>query len=153
MHLYRIARTRHVHDLSGTGAHLYGGRWNRRGTGILYTSPTRSLATVEYLVHVPIPLVPAGLSIATIEVPDDTAADEIAPSILPREWRQHPSPPELAAIGTKWAQSPAHALLLKVPSAVVEGETNILIDPLHSEMERVRLADIQPYTFDYRLLR
>lgn len=153
MHLYRIARTSHIRDLAGTGARLYGGRWNHRGTGILYTSPTRALATVEYLVHVPVSLAPANLSIATIELPDDIAADEIDPSVLPCAWRRHPSPPELAAIGTEWTQSPAHALLLEVPSAVVEGEANILIDPLHPEMKKVRLTDTRPYTFDHRLLR
>jgi RES domain-containing protein len=153
MRLYRIARTLHIRDLSGVGARLYGGRWNRRGTSILYASPTRALATVEYLVHVPISLAPAGLSIATIEVPDDAPADEIDPSVLPPEWRRHPPPPGLAAIGTEWAQSPAHALLLKVPSAVVEGEMNVLIDPLHPGMEGVELADSRPYTFDHRLLR
>ena len=153
MHLYRITRTRYVRDLSGNGARLYGGRWNRKGIGILYTSPTRALATVEYLVHVPIALAPADLSVATFELPDDTRAEKVDPTVLLSGWRRHPPPPELAAIGTKWAQSPAHALLLEVPSAVVEGESNVLIDPLHLEMKRVRLVDIRPYTLDERLLR
>jgi RES domain-containing protein len=151
MHLYRITRTRYVRDLSGNGARLFGGRWNRKGIGILYTSPTRALATVEYLVHVPVALAPADLSIATLELPDDTSAEKVDPTVLPSGWRRHPPPPELSAVGTKWVQASAHALLLEVPSAVVEGESNVLIDPLHPEMERVRLAEIRPYTLDERL--
>jgi len=53
MTVYRIAKTKHIRNLSGTGARMHGGRWNRKGIGILYTSESRALATVEYLVHVP----------------------------------------------------------------------------------------------------
>ncbi|MCI0493899.1 RES family NAD+ phosphorylase, partial [candidate division KSB1 bacterium] len=42
-----------MNDLTGTGARQYGGRWNHKGTGIIYTSESRSLAILEYLVHVP----------------------------------------------------------------------------------------------------
>ncbi len=52
MIVYRIAKTKYINDFSGSGARLYGGRWNHKGVGIIYTSGTRSLATVEYLVHV-----------------------------------------------------------------------------------------------------
>jgi RES domain-containing protein len=51
MIVYRIARANYIRDLSGIGSRLYGGRWNRKGTGIIYTSETRALATLEYLVH------------------------------------------------------------------------------------------------------
>lgn len=53
MKLYRIAQTAHIKDLSGTGARLYGGRWNEKGVGVVYTSESRALAILEYLVHVP----------------------------------------------------------------------------------------------------
>ena len=49
MRLFRIAKNRYISDLSGTGARANGGRWNRVGVGLLYTSPSRALATVEYL--------------------------------------------------------------------------------------------------------
>lgn len=47
MRVYRIAKTKYIRDLSGTGARIYGGRWNKKGLGILYTSENRALATVE----------------------------------------------------------------------------------------------------------
>jgi len=52
--LYRIAKTRHIYDLTGAGARLYGGRWNHKGIGMIYTSETRSLASLEFLVHIAI---------------------------------------------------------------------------------------------------
>lgn len=71
MRVYRIAKTKYIHDLSGAGARIYGGRWNNKGVGLLYTSENRALATVEHLGHVPLSIVPNELSIATIQIPDD----------------------------------------------------------------------------------
>ncbi|NIR50304.1 RES family NAD+ phosphorylase [candidate division KSB1 bacterium] len=63
MKVYRIARSAYIEDLSGTGARLYGGRWNHKGTSIVYTSKNRALATVEYLVHVSLAILPTDLSL------------------------------------------------------------------------------------------
>ena len=81
MEVFRIAKTRYVADLAGTGARLYGGRWNYEGVSLIYTSTTRALATVEFLVHVPIGLIPKGLGIATIELPDDILPDQVSEAV------------------------------------------------------------------------
>jgi len=52
--VYRIAKTRYIYDLTGAGARLYGGRWNQKGIGMIYTSENRSLASLEFLVHIAI---------------------------------------------------------------------------------------------------
>ncbi|MGB7291064.1 MAG: RES family NAD+ phosphorylase [Thermodesulfobacteriota bacterium] len=151
MIVYRIAKTRRrISDLSGIGAKLYGGRWNNKGTGIVYTSESRSLATVEYLVHVPISIIPDGLSIASIKIPDSIKPKHVLPGDLPNKWRDYPPPPELAEIGTKWALS-NETLLLRVPSAVVENEFNILINPQHPDMKRITISKIENFRFDKRL--
>lgn len=134
------------------GARLYGGRWNHPGTALIYTSETRSLATVEFLVHVSSSHVPIDLSMATIEIPGDIVAEEVAVSSLPRNWRDTPAPLELAELGTYWAR--AHrSFLLRVPSAVVEHEYNVLINPLHADMSRIVLVEVESYTLDERLVR
>jgi RES domain-containing protein len=152
MLVYRIARTKNIHDLSGTGAKVYGGRWNKKGIGIIYTSENRALATVEYLVHVPLSLVPGDISIATLKIPDGIVPKEISISGLPANWRDYPAPPELAEIGTRWALA-NDTLLLRVPSAVVEHEWNILINPSHPDMKHVSISQTERYTLDARLLR
>ena len=43
MQVYRIAQKAFINDLSGEGARLFGGRWNRRGIPLLYTAESRSL--------------------------------------------------------------------------------------------------------------
>jgi len=51
MVLYRITSKAYVRDLSGTGAFLYGGRWNKKGIRMLYTSGSLSLAALEIVVN------------------------------------------------------------------------------------------------------
>jgi len=151
MLVYRIAKKDVVKDLTGTGAKLYGGRWNHRGTAVVYTSETRALAAVEFLVHVSLSNVPRGLIIATIEIPDDIVPEEAPRASLPRGWRDYPAPREVADLGTRWVKS-NKSLLLRVPSAVVEQEYNILINPLHSDMGKVVLQGVEKFEFDKRLV-
>lgn len=152
MLVYRIAKTKYIHDLSGTGARVYGGRWSKKGIGIIYTSENRALATVEYLVHVPLSLVPGEIGIATLKIPDGITPKEISISGLPANWRDYPAPPELAEIGTRWALA-NDTLLLRVPSAVVEHECNILINPSHPDMKHVSISQTERFSLDARLLR
>ena len=152
MLVYRIAKRDVVADLSGTGARLFGGRWNHRGTAVVYTSETRALATVEYLVHLSLSNAPKDLMIATIEIPDSIVPEDIPRASLPKGWRNYPPPREVADLGTRWAKS-KKSLLLRLPSAVVEQEYNILINPLHSEMPRVVLREVEAFEFDKRLVR
>ena len=152
MLVYRIAKKGVVKDLSGTGAKLYGGRWNHKGTAVVYTSETRALATVEFLVHVSLSDAPRGLMISTIEIPDKIVPQEVPRGSLPRGWRDYPPPRSVADLGTQWAKA-KKSLLLRVPSAIVEQEYNILINPLHSEMAHVVLKDVAAFEFDKRLVR
>ncbi len=151
MKVYRIAKEKYINDLSGTGARLYGGRWNNKGIGIIYTSETRALATVEYLVHAALAMIPTDLCIATLEIPDSITAKEILIPDLPANWRICPAPFELARIGNNWALG-NETLLLRVPSVVVEHEFNILINPAHPDIKYVIISHIENYRFDNRLV-
>ncbi len=152
MKVYRIAKIRYINDLSGSGARRYGGRWNHKGTSMIYTSENRALATVEYLVHVPLSIVPPHLSLATLQISDKITPKAISISDLPGNWREYTAPSRLAELGTNWATK-NESLLLRVPSAMVEHEYNILINPLHPDMKHVSIAQIERYTVDKRLLR
>jgi RES domain-containing protein len=152
MIVYRIAREKYIRDLTGVGSRLYGGRWNRKGIGIIYTSETRALATLEYLVHLPLSLMPEDIGISSIEIPDNIIAREILISDLPVNWRNWPAPSELAELGTRWVLS-NETLLLRIPSAVVPHEFNILINPSHPDMKQVRILHSEEYRFDRRLIR
>jgi RES domain-containing protein len=152
MQVYRLAKAKYIRDLSGIGARVAGGRWNVKGTAVLYTAPNRALATVEYLVHVPIAIIPKNLRMATLEVPDAAPKTIVSIERLPPNWNHYPPPPELATIGTDWITGNSH-LLLVVPSAVVPGEHSVLINPSHPDMKHVKIRDVEVYQFDKRLLQ
>lgn len=152
MLVYRIAGTGRIQDLSGAGARMYGGRWNQKGIAVVYTSENRALATVEYLVHTPISCAPGNLSIASIKIPDRIKPLEIKVSDLPSNWRDYPAPPELEQIGTGWMLKKT-SLSLRVPSAAVEHEFNILINPLHKDMKYVSVSQIEEFRLDGRLIK
>jgi RES domain-containing protein len=152
MQVHRLAKAKYIRDLTGIGARIAGGRWNVKGTAVLYTSESRALATVEYLVHVPIAIIPRNLKMATLEVPDAAPKTVVSIKDLPPTWSRYPPPPELAKIGTDWITRNSH-LLLVVPSAVVPGEHNVLINPSHRDMKHVKILDVGAYRFDRRLLQ
>ena len=140
--LYRICNTEYINDISGIGARIYGGRWNHSGYPVVYSSGSRSLAALEFLVHVPMALAPDNLSIAEINIVETVERESINQKQLPSNWRGYPAPEQLANIGTKWIKSKS-TLLLEIPSAVVDKEINTLINPLHPDIKHVKVAKVE----------
>jgi RES domain-containing protein len=151
MLVFRIARKRYIRDLTGQGAKLYGGRWNPKGLAVIYTSETRALAVVEYLVHVSWPQIPTDLQISTLQIPDGLNQEVISSKQLPKNWKAFPPPEKLAHLGAQWVQS-NKCLLLQVPSAVVDREHNTLLNPAHPDMSRVKIGEVQDLRIDRRLV-
>lgn len=151
MHVYRLANARRANDLSGEGASRAGGRWNRIGTAVLYTANSRALATLEVLVHTPLAFVPDNYRMLTLNVPDDSL-QSLPFDALPEGWNSLNPPESAKRLIDEWIGE-NRFLVLKVPSAVVEGDFNFLINPQHTRMKEVHFIDNQPYTFDTRLFR
>ena len=149
MLLYRITRSPYANDLSGTGARLYGGRWNNIGRAMVYTASSRSLATLEALVHLPTAIIPDDFCIIIIDAPDDVF--EVDVNTFPPNWNAYPEPEILKRTGDFFLKQNEH-LLMKVPSAIVREEYNYLINPQHPKITRVKIIKVEPFTFDERLL-
>ena len=152
MKLFRIAKEQHARDLSGVGARLYGGRWNHKGVAVVYASESRALTALEYLVHVPMSTIPRDLEIMELVIPKRIIPENIDPADLPPKWREYPPPQSLATLGSNWVHS-NRSLLLRVPSAVVENEFNVLINPKHEDLKRIRTIGPVRFEFDSRLLK
>jgi len=148
--VYRIAKKAYIKDLSGEGAKLYGGRWNKKGTAILYTASNRSLAIVEFLVHLPMALLPKDIYIIELTLPPRAKSQTIHAKDLVDNWKSYPANYQLAEIGSKWILE-NKTLALKVPSCVVQGEQNVLINPNHRLFNKVTISKIEPYNIDKRL--
>lgn len=149
MHVYRIAREKYIRDLSGEGARLYGGRWNPRGKAVLYTSSHQSLAALEVLVHTSLQSIPPDLHMLTLWIPDETPAKEISLDELPGNWNEYPAPVFLAEIGKTWLNENSK-LILKIPSAVIPAEWNVLINPAHELFSEIKIEDVKAFQFDPR---
>jgi len=152
MEVYRIAKSLYRADLTGLGSRLYGARWNKKGTGLVYTSESRALASLEFLVHVPLSLVPPDLKMISIDIPDGLSIEHVSVTDLPANWRSSPAPAALAEFGSTWAKS-STSLLLRVPSSIIDKEFNILINPNHRDMGKIAISKIEDFEIDSRLLK
>jgi RES domain-containing protein len=146
---WRIVKEKHAATaFSGEGAAKTGGRWNSRGIGVVYTSGTRSLATLENLVHLNPPVM---FKWVIFELHFDDALVEVFPiGNLPAEWRLEPPPPSAKAIGDAWVRA-ARSAVLALPS-VITGETNYLLNPAHPDFTKIAIGKPASYVFDPRLL-
>lgn len=148
MQLYRIARCQYVTDFSGTGARLYGGRWNSVGRPMVYFSSSRALSVLEVLVHLPPALLPTDFCLVTVEVPDDVKVLPLKQ--LPPNWQAFPEPAQLRTLGDTFLKAGKH-LLLKVPSAIVKDEYNYLLNPAHLLAAQIKIVKQELFNFDARL--
>lgn len=147
---WRIIKEKHAATaLSGDGARLFGGRWNSRGIRVVYTSSTNSLAALESLVHLNPPVLFNYVAIR-IEF-DDALLETIPPKALPADWRVEPPPPSSKAIGDAWVRE-ARSAVLAVPSVIIPGEPNYLLNPEHPEFREISISKPAPFAFDPRLL-
>jgi RES domain-containing protein len=158
VHLWRIAAltpTYTAEDMTGGGAKASGGRWNAKGTAVLYTSENRALACLETVVHVVSGGLPLNRILVRLDVPDDiwkTAAifDTADPTNV--GWDVEPAGKVSVDAGTNWANGGSSALLI-VPSIIVPEETNILINPAHPDAAKIKATKIRKWTYDTRLKR
>jgi RES domain-containing protein len=149
LRVWRLCKRRHA-AFDGEGARLAGGRWNRKGTAVVYTSATRSLAAQELFVHLAFEEAPADLVAASAEIPDDLTITALRIADLPKGWRRFPGPESLADLGTNWVESNESAVL-EVPSAVIPQESNYLLNPRHPDFHRIRVRQPEAFTYDPRM--
>ena len=143
--VWRLASGRHP-PLNGEGARRVGGRWNSVGQAAVYTSESLALCLAESLVHLPEDL-PRGYQSFKIFVPDD-AIEVLDITSLVVGWQNDLT--FTRNIGDQWLTT-RRSLALVVPSVVLPESNNVLLNPMHSRANELRVMDQQPFTFDPRL--
>lgn len=146
--VYRLVKAARADDvLSGEGARRFGGRWNPRGTPVVYASESRALAVLEAFVHLTGEARGMRFLLYEITLPlrarlqryaDDVRADRPPPAAASQE------------LGRAWLNSGA-TLALVVPSAIVPRDTNYVLNVLHPQFGRLKIAEPEPFSFDERL--
>lgn len=150
MKVYRLSRKKYSEELSGKGAAIAGGRWNSRGTQIIYTAQSRALALAEVAVHLSVATMPDDFMMVEIEVPDDIKVTELDPQQLPRRWNIFPYNLATQDVGDEFVRAAKNAILW-VPSAVVPGDFNYLINPKHPDFSKISISKIEAFPLDNRL--
>ena len=136
--------------LSGEGARLYGGRWNSPGRPAVYLGDSLALAGMELLVHLGDADVLKTYRKMPVYIPEDTMM-HIDPGELPQDW-QTGARTATRAIGDWWLAS-EQSVVLQVPSAVVSGESNFIVNPNHLRFGAITAGPISDFRFDARLGR
>lgn len=145
-----VKKTQQGEAFTGKGARLYGGRWNQRGTAVVYTADSLALAALKYFVH----LGPAMAAVALVsfraEIPPRVAIRTLTADTLPSNWRTEPPPPVTRAMGSDWAGEGKTAVL-KVPSALIHTQHNFILNPRHPDFSKIRISEPRPFRFDSRM--
>lgn len=147
---WRIVKEKHAATaFSGEGAAKTGGRWNSHGVFVVYASCTKALAALECLVHLNPPVrfkyvaIPAKINDAFIEI--------FPLKDLPAHWQSEPPPPATKIIGDTWVRE-ARSVVLQLPSVIIPGEPNYLLNPAHPDFKKIAIGKPEPFAFDLRLL-
>lgn len=139
-------------DLSGAGAKATGGRWNRAGIAMLYTSQSVALACLETFVHLRGNTLPFNRYLVRLDIPDAvwSQAERLDGTTAPVGWDALPTGKVSLDYGDTWAIGRRSALLA-VPSVVVPEESNLLINPLHADAAGITAVKLRRWQYDSRM--
>lgn len=117
---------------------------------MVYLSEHRSLATIETLVHAPRPeLIEMHYLLIEVTIPDELILTLDQAALQPA-WNNPAGFTVSQAVGDAWLNEQA-SLALKVPSAVIPEENNLLLAPGHMDWPQVKIGEARPFLFDTRL--
>lgn len=138
-------------DLAGIGAEATGGRWNRKGTRMVYASTSRALACLETLAHLGSGDLPLNRYLVAITVPGSAwRARTVFGPATHVGWDAEPAGLVSFDWGTAWAGG-GSTLLADVPSVIVPEESNVLISPRHPDAAILGAVKARRWTYDARL--
>jgi|CXWL01.1.fsa_nt_gi RES domain-containing protein len=149
MILFRFSPKHFSGDISGEGARQRGGRWNSVGLPVVYTSTTISLSLLELLIYNAAYTEMQNNYLMKIEVPGLLLTGMTKMNVK-QNWQKDIEYTRF--IGDSFLTA-KKSLLLKVPSAIIPDEYNILINPLHPDCKKVKIIKAAPFQFDARLFK
>lgn len=150
LEVYRITHKKWATKLSASG---YAARWNSTGVYMIYAAENRSLACLENLVHRNGFGLDVDFYVMTILIPKSVSIEEIQSNQLPENWNNLDENAHLLCrtIGDNWIREQTSCVLL-VPSAIIEGERNIIFNPNHKDFKKITIKKVSSFAFDNRLM-
>jgi RES domain-containing protein len=152
MRVWRISKAKYAQSaFSGEGARFFDARWNFAGRPMVYTSSSLALAAIEYFVHLDPTEAPIPLVSLMAEMPDTLATERIDVARLPRDWRRVDNR-HLQQLGSDWLKA-LRSVALIVPSAALQGEWNVLLNPAHPDFAKIAIGKATPFQYDERMFK
>ena len=146
MIVYRITTEKWCKNLQPSGNIA---RWNTRGSFMIYTAGSRALACLENIVHRSGEMSGKIYKVMLIEIPSNLEIQEIKKNSMHKNWKSCTNYSYCQEKGNKWLKE-GSTVILKVPSVIIEEEFNYLINPQHNQFKKIRLADVEDFSFDAR---
>lgn len=144
MILWRISN--HA-DLRGIGGLKAAGRWHSRGRPVVYLAENQPGALLEVLVHIEVTRIEGLPTHYTLLKIVGNAPVTDCPT-LPDNWVENPA--VTRRVGDEWLAK-GETCLLRVPSAIIPGVWNLLLNPQHAEAGGFRIEEAMRVPFDRRL--
>lgn len=151
MRVFRIAKKQYLKDLSGEGSRLYGGRWNKKGMAMLYFSDSLSTSLLEVLVHLDFKYLTSDFGYIEIEIPDALIDTKLKLKDLDTNWRDNPPKSSTVNLGSTFLKT-SKKLGLKVPCAILPMASNILVNPKHKDISKLKIIKVADLDIDSRLI-
>lgn len=148
MTVYRFIKSIHSDFLGVEGTKQFGGRWSSIGTPVLYTSESKSLAFSELAVHIPIVFLPEKYFLATILLPENIKSQIAVLRVPPAGWDYKKFSNKAQQLGDKFMKNNTH-LCLKVPSAIIDGAFNYLLNPLHPDYKKLKVERVELFAITH----
>jgi RES domain-containing protein len=150
--IYRLALARYASDkrqvFSGLSGFVVDGRWHSRPRLLDYASQSVSLAALERLVHYKRLDGLAPHVFCSADLPEPCILRLKSP---PSGWNALESASAVRKVGNGWHDEMKSAALM-VPSAIIPGEFNFLINSRHPDWRWAWVSNPVPFVFDRRIL-
>ena len=141
MIVYRIHKAQYD-ALDGTGAALFGRRWNKRGTPVVYVSTSLALCRAEVGVNTSVGDLPGDYLVSEIEIDERLTVGEIPLNRESEDWKKTPFPRQYQQLGNDTLKKYP---VFRVPSTKDPKSDNMVINPFHPEVKKhVRVVKQYP---------
>ena len=152
MRVFRLSKRKYAEVLNGKGAARSNNRWNSKGVEMVYAAESRALAMAEVGVHLSWAILPRDYVMVEIEIPGVLKIEDVDASLLDDGWDGFPYLKQTQSLGDKFIEA-GSTCVLKVPSAVVKGDFNFLLNPAHPDMKKIGIVGVSDFLFDKRLFQ
>ncbi|MBF0557263.1 MAG: RES family NAD+ phosphorylase [Nitrospirae bacterium] len=135
---------------AGEGPRIIGGRWNSRGTSVVYAAEHLSLAALEMFVGLSRVENGEAFYAYPLDIPSKVHILTLFPSSLPLDWRAVKHPESTKTVGDDWVRAGISSIL-RVPSVIIPAEYNLILNPVHPDFRKITIGQPENFSFDPRM--